>query len=56
MLIVSFFTDVVNVILTRKFKANSVLGAKLDSIGDDLTILAAVIGLAVAKTDFLKEH
>jgi CDP-diacylglycerol--glycerol-3-phosphate 3-phosphatidyltransferase len=56
MLIVSFFTDAVDGILARKFKANSVLGAKLDSIGDDLTILAAVIGLAVAKTEFLKEH
>lgn len=56
MLIVSFFTDAVDGILARKFKANSVLGAKLDSIGDDLTILAGVIGLAVAKTEFLKEH
>lgn len=56
MLMVSFFTDAVDGILARKFKANSVLGAKLDSIGDDLTILAGVIGLAVAKTEFLKEH
>lgn len=56
MLIISFFTDAVDGILARKFKANSVLGAKLDSIGDDLTILAGVIGLAVAKTEFLKEH
>ncbi len=56
MLIVSFFTDAVDGFLARKFKANSVLGAKLDSIGDDLTILAGVIGLAVAKTEFLKEH
>jgi len=56
MLIVSFLTDAVDGILARKFNANSVLGAKLDSIGDDLTILAGVIGLAVAKTEFLKEH
>ena len=56
MLIVSFFTDSVDGILARKFKANSVLGAKLDSIGDDLTILASIVGLAVAKTEFLKEH
>lgn len=56
LLIVSFFTDAIDGILARKFNANSVLGAKLDSIGDDLTILAGVIGLAVAKTDFLIEH
>jgi len=56
MLAISFFTDAIDGILARKYKANSVLGAKLDSIGDDLTILAGVIGLAVAKTEFLKEH
>lgn len=56
MLIVSFLTDAVDGFLARKFKANSVLGARLDSIGDDLTILAGIIGLAVAKMDFLKEH
>jgi phosphatidylglycerophosphate synthase len=56
MLIISFLTDAVDGILARKYKANSVLGAKLDSIGDDLTILAAVSGLAVAKLEFLTEH
>lgn len=56
MLIISFFTDAVDGMLARKYKANSVLGAKLDSIGDDLTILAAVIGLAVAKLEFLIKH
>jgi len=54
LLIVSFMTDAFDGFLARKFKANSVLGAKLDSIGDDLTILAAITGLAVVKTEFLK--
>jgi len=54
LLILSFLTDAVDGFLARKFNANSVLGAKLDSIGDDLTILAAIIGLAVAKAEFLK--
>ena len=56
MLIVSFLTDAVDGFLARKFKANSVLGAKLDSIGDDLTILAAVIGLFLARFEFLKSE
>jgi CDP-diacylglycerol--glycerol-3-phosphate 3-phosphatidyltransferase len=56
MLMISFLTDAVDGMLARKYKANSVLGAKLDSIGDDLTILAAVIGLAVAKLEFLTQH
>lgn len=56
MLIISFLTDAIDGMLARKYKANSVLGAKLDSIGDDLTILAGVTGLAVAKLEFLTEH
>jgi len=56
MLIISFLTDAVDGFLARKYKANSILGAKLDSVGDDLTILAAVVGLAVAKMEFLKTH
>jgi CDP-diacylglycerol--glycerol-3-phosphate 3-phosphatidyltransferase len=32
------------------------LGSKLDSIGDDLTVAAAIIGLFVLKQDFLKEQ
>ena len=56
MLIISFLTDAVDGMLARKFSANSVLGAKLDSIGDDLTILAGVCGLAVDKLEFLTEH
>ena len=51
---VSFLTDVVDGYLARKYKANSVLGSRLDSIGDDLTILAGVIGLWVTRSDFLK--
>jgi phosphatidylglycerophosphate synthase len=56
LIIISFLTDAVDGFLARKFKANSILGAKLDSIGDDLTILAAIIGLAVFKMEFLKKE
>lgn len=56
LIIISFLTDAVDGFLARKFKANSILGAKLDSIGDDLTILAAIIGLAVFKIEFLKKE
>jgi len=56
LLIVSFLTDAVDGVLARKYNANSVLGAKLDSIGDDLTILAGLIGFIVAKHDFLSEQ
>jgi phosphatidylglycerophosphate synthase len=56
LLIVSFLTDAVDGHLARKHKVTSILGAKLDSIGDDLTILAAVSGLFVARPEFIQEQ
>lgn len=53
---VSFFTDLIDGFLARKFKVTSVLGTKLDSIGDDLTVLVGVIGLFVLKFDFIKQQ
>ena len=50
----SFFTDLIDGFLARKFNVASVLGTRLDSIGDDLTVLVAMIGLFVLKADFIK--
>jgi phosphatidylglycerophosphate synthase len=55
-LLASFATDAIDGFLARKYHATSVLGAKLDSIGDDLTVLAAVIGLFVTKFDFIEKE
>src|SRR5687768_10645118 len=52
LLLASFFTDAIDGYLARKYNATSILGARLDSIGDDLTILAAVVGLFTVKFDF----
>ena len=51
-----FFTDLIDGYLARKFKVAAIAGAKLDSIGDDLTVLAAIIGLFVFKPEFVKEE
>lgn len=56
LLLASFFTDAIDGFLARKYKATSILGSKLDSIGDDLTILAAAIGLFVFEFDFIKDQ
>lgn len=56
LLLVSFLTDAVDGYLARMFKVNSVLGAKLDSIGDGLTIVVTIIGLFKLRIDFLKEQ
>lgn len=56
MLGISFFTDLIDGYLARKYKVTSVLGTKLDSIGDDLTVLVAMIALFVLKLEFIKQH
>ena len=53
---VSFFTDLIDGYLARKFKVTSILGTKLDSIGDDLTVLVGLIALFVLKLEFIKQH
>lgn len=55
-LAVSFFTDAIDGALARRFGVASVLGARLDSIGDDLTVAMGVIGLFVFKFDFIIQH
>ena len=56
LLLASFFTDAIDGYLARRYRATSVLGAKLDSIGDDLTVLAAAIGLFRLHFTFLLEY
>jgi len=53
---VSFFTDLIDGYLARKYKVASILGTKLDSIGDDLTVLVAMIALFVTKPEFIKQE
>lgn len=56
LLAVSFFTDLIDGYLARKFKVTSILGTKLDSIGDDLTVLTGIIGLFIINPEFILLH
>lgn len=56
LLALSFFTDAIDGYLARKFKVASEAGSRLDSVADDLTILAAIVGLFVFKRDFLSSQ
>lgn len=56
LLALSFFTDLIDGFLARKYKVASVLGTRLDSIGDDLTVLVGMIGLFYLKWAFIKEQ
>lgn len=53
---ISFFTDLIDGFLARRYKVASVLGTRLDSIGDDLTVLVGVIALFVTRMEFIKEQ
>jgi len=52
----SFFTDLIDGFLARKYKVTSILGTRLDSIGDDLTILVAMTALFYMKWSFIKQQ
>jgi cardiolipin synthase len=56
LLALSFFTDLIDGYLARRYKTFSALGARLDSVGDDLTIVAAIVGLFVLKLEFISEQ
>jgi len=49
LLALSFFTDGIDGTLARHYKVSSEYGSRLDSIADDLTITAGLIGMAVFK-------
>jgi phosphatidylglycerophosphate synthase len=56
LLAISFFTDMIDGYLARKYKVASVAGAKLDSIADDLTIIAGLTGLFVFRPEFISDQ
>lgn len=56
LLVLSFFTDMIDGWLARKYKVTSILGARLDSIADDLTVAAGIAGLILLKPEFLKQQ
>lgn len=56
LLALSFFTDAIDGYLARRYKVMSVLGSKIDSIADDLTIVVAIAGVIVFKPEFLRHE
>lgn len=55
LLALSFFSDAIDGYLASRFKVTSIAGTRLDSIGDDLTIIAGTIGMIVFKPTFIKQ-
>jgi CDP-diacylglycerol--glycerol-3-phosphate 3-phosphatidyltransferase len=52
----SFFTDAIDGFLARKYKIVSRFGARLDSIGDDMTVLVGLVGLIIIQPEFILEQ
>ena len=55
-LAISFFTDAIDGFLARRFNVVSVLGAKMDSMADDMTVVVGIVGLYFFKPDFLTQN
>lgn len=53
LLAVSFLTDAIDGPLSRRFKVTSVFGARLDSVADDATVLAATVALWIVHPEFV---
>jgi cardiolipin synthase len=56
LLLASFMTDATDGILARSYKVNSERGSMLDSIADDLTIIAAIAGVLAYRPQFIPQH
>ena len=52
----SYATDAVDGYIARKLKITSARGSQLDSYGDQVTLVVAVIGLIVFETDFMRAN
>ena len=53
---ISFFTDAIDGYLARRFGVTSIMGSRIDSVADDLTVLMAVIGLVVWEQGFVVQE
>ncbi|MDX1333534.1 MAG: CDP-alcohol phosphatidyltransferase family protein [Robiginitalea sp.] len=55
-LLVSYSTDAIDGFLARHFKLSSARGAQLDSLGDQLTLIAGLLGLWTFERVFILEN
>lgn len=54
LLLLSFLTDAMDGYLARKYKVASMQGTRLDSIADEFTVIVAITGLFVLRTEFIR--
>lgn len=56
MLALSFLTDAIDGTLARRYGVSSIFGSRLDSLADDLTVVAGVLGMAILKPVFFRQE
>jgi CDP-diacylglycerol--glycerol-3-phosphate 3-phosphatidyltransferase len=56
LLLVSYCTDMIDGFLARRLNITSARGSQLDSFGDQMTFMVAIIGLLVFEFEFMKEN
>jgi phosphatidylglycerophosphate synthase len=56
LLAISFFTDAIDGFLARKFRVSSIMGARLDSLADDLTLLMGILGIFRFEPEFVQQE
>ena len=56
LLLVSYSTDAIDGFLARRLKITSPRGSQLDSFGDQLTLVAGLIGLFVFEREFILDN
>ena len=55
-LLVSYSTDAIDGFLARRLRISSARGSQLDSIGDQATLIAGLLGLIVFENQFIREN
>ena len=56
LLLISYSTDAIDGFLARKLNISSSRGSQLDSLGDQITLFTAFIGIVVFETEFMKAN
>ena len=55
-LLISYFTDMIDGFLARKFEISSARGSQLDSLGDQVTFSIGLMGLFIFEYEFIIEN
>lgn len=55
-LLLSYSTDAVDGFLARRLKLSSDRGARLDSLGDQVTVLIGIVGIIVFEFEFIEQN